>query len=87
MGHGRRDRPGRSRRQRLQLAIGAGDELRGGQNSLAVSEVSDIVAHGEEIARHPSSRVVNLAQIVASATVGAPLKNRDSRTQRRNPAK
>src|SRR5260370_3488792 len=44
---------GAARGQQLQLTIGARDEFlnhRGGQNSLAVSEVSDVVTHGAEIA-------------------------------------
>ena len=59
MGHGRRDRAGRPRRQRLQLTVGARDEFlgdRSGQNSLAVSEVSDIVTHVAEIARRRCNR-------------------------------
>jgi hypothetical protein len=51
--HDLHDRPGAARGQQLQLTIGARDEFlnhRGGQNSLTVSEVSDIVTHGAEIA-------------------------------------
>jgi hypothetical protein len=50
--HNRRYGPGRPRRQRLQLATGAHPELlndRGRQDTLTVSEVSDIVTHGAAI--------------------------------------
>jgi hypothetical protein len=68
MRHGRRDRLGRPRRQRLQLTIGVHAEPlndRGGQNSLAFSEVSDIVTELAQVVRLGQRLVFRLFAITS----------------------